>query len=57
MDGMIWLGTNRGLSLYNEEGDSFVNYDKGSWIGHQNIWGIESDSKGNLWLISDQGII
>jgi signal transduction histidine kinase/ligand-binding sensor domain-containing protein/DNA-binding response OmpR family regulator len=57
IDGKFWIGTNNGLSLYVEEDDHFINSRNFGWIGNQNIWGIESDQRGYLWMLTDLGLM
>jgi signal transduction histidine kinase/ligand-binding sensor domain-containing protein/DNA-binding response OmpR family regulator len=52
--GTIWIGTNNGLSRYEKEDDSFVNYvndpsDPGSLSGSE-VYAVLEDDENNLWV-------
>ena len=55
----IWIGTNRGLNLYNKEMNSFINYyhnsNPGSLID-DNVRLIAEDKEGRLWIATAAGL-
>ncbi|TAD99671.1 MAG: hypothetical protein EAZ97_08165 [Bacteroidetes bacterium] len=54
--GIIWLGTENGLSELDPKTEKFTNYQRKDGLLAETIYGILEDSKGNLWLSSNQGI-
>ena len=59
-DGMLWIGTNRGLNRYNREDDSFEVYlhnpeDPGS-LSDNRIITISEDLRGFLWIGTENGL-
>ncbi len=56
----IWIGTTGGLSLYNRDSDSFVNYNSTkndpSTLTSGDINSIFQDSKGNIWVGTYSGL-
>lgn len=55
--GRIWFGTSDGgLMLYDELKDDFVVYGDIENVLYRDIYAIEEDGRGTLWLSTDQGI-
>ena len=54
-DGLIWIGTNRGLCYYNPLSDDFENLD-GLFLHEEEIGDIKTDLKNNLWIQSFRGL-
>lgn len=52
--GNMWIGTFRGLSKYQPESDSFINYQEQSntptGMTHASIWSMICDHQGTLWF-------
>ena len=58
MNGKIWIGTSQGLNLYLGENAGFDRYSYNNGFNINFVYQIEGDSKGNLWLITEeQGLI
>ncbi len=53
-DRRVWLGTQAGLARFDAETESFVNYapdpDDPSGLPAPNIWDIQQDAAGDLWI-------
>ena len=54
-DGQIWIATSRGVDRYNAAGNNFIHY--AHLNGSKQVQWIESDSKGNLWIGSEDEVI
>lgn len=53
----LWFGTsNGGLMLYDPSSDSFIVYGKENNLIQRDIYAIEEDTFGNLWMSTDNGI-
>lgn len=59
--GRIWVGTHKGLNLYNPNNNSFTRYlhDEGAGNSLPNDWIIQldTDHNGNLWLCTKGGLV
>lgn len=56
-DGILWIGTGGGgLNYYDEHGHRFQNYTWDSGLPSDNIYGIQEDSRHNLWISTDKGL-
>lgn len=56
-NGMIWLGTSiEGVYLVDPKGLLTDHFDSKDGLADNEIWGIEEDSKGRIWLSSYDGI-
>lgn len=59
-DGTIWIGTDKGISAYSLESDSFTNIELSEADGFggndKNVYDIFEDSKGRIWLTSAFGL-
>lgn len=58
-DGSIWLGTDQGLALFNEEDESFYTYKKSSdnySICDDNIINLYEDRLGVIWIGTFNGV-
>lgn len=53
-EGIIWFGTERGLSKY--DGDSFINFTEQDGLLNNDIWSLCIDHRGMLWVATLQGI-
>ncbi|MFC2136828.1 two-component regulator propeller domain-containing protein, partial [Bacteroidota bacterium] len=52
----IWLGTDKGLNLFNRDSGNFTLYNKKEGLPNDVIRGICEDDHGNLWISSNKGI-
>lgn len=52
----IWLGTNDGLILFNENRARTYIYSKQHGLAGNTIQGIVEDKKGNLWITTNSGL-
>ncbi|RMG27170.1 MAG: hypothetical protein D6732_20455 [Methanobacteriota archaeon] len=56
--GYLWFGTLDGLNRY--DGYEFVTYQHSPWdstsIGNNNVWCLDEDSQGTLWMVTAKGI-
>ena len=46
--GVLWFGTNGGLSRY--DGAAFTTYTRSDGLGSHDVWAMVEDLTGNLWL-------
>jgi signal transduction histidine kinase/ligand-binding sensor domain-containing protein/DNA-binding response OmpR family regulator len=54
---IIWIGTRGGgLSRVNTDDFKFYNYTTDDGLAGNDVYGIQEDSKGNLWISTDQGL-
>jgi len=54
-NGQVWIATYRGLDCFNPETSTFIHYPQIN--GSKEIFWIEPDSKGNLWMGSSDEVI
>jgi ligand-binding sensor domain-containing protein/signal transduction histidine kinase/DNA-binding response OmpR family regulator len=52
----IWIGTGNGLSLFDEQSDTFKNYDEQDGLVNNFIHAIIPDKNDDLWISTDKGI-
>lgn len=55
----MWLGTRRGLYLYQPRGGvlvRFLNSDESSSLSGNSVYAISEDVKGNIWVGTDNGL-
>lgn len=52
----LWIGTNRGLSLFSKETESFHSYDSSHGLLNMDIRGIVEDEAGYLWIATFFGV-
>ncbi len=52
----LWIGKN-GLSLFNEKQKNFLQYSSNPYLANEKIQAITEDSKGNLWISTNNGLI
>lgn len=52
----MWLGTDRGLCLFDTEKREAVNYSANSGLNSEMVLGVTSDNSGNIWLSTLKGI-
>ena len=52
----LWVGTDKGLSVYQEEGSIFDSFTTTHGLPSNNIRGIVEDDMGILWITTDHGI-
>lgn len=56
--GRIWIGSKGGLSLFEPDGEIFINYSKVDGLPSNTIDSILEDGEGNLWLATiDAGVV
>lgn len=53
----IWIGTTEGLSLYNEEDNSFRNFTVEDGLPSNSVIAILEDEGKNLWLSTPNGLV
>lgn len=59
-NGRIWIGTDRGVALYDAEKDTFKKVGRRSWLSAEtnvsdNVFDIKEMADGRLWVASDMG--
>lgn len=56
----LWVGTRRGISLYDRQRDRFINYRNDpsvpSSLSNDHIWAIFEDDNDSIWFASGDGI-
>lgn len=55
--GRVWVGTERGLNLWNHQTRSFTELSKDNNLQNHNIQSIQEDSSGMFWITTLQGLI
>ncbi len=59
-EGLIWIASTRGLSVYNPKNEDIKNYryvdGKNKTISHNNITALYEDNKGNIWIGTQNGL-
>ncbi len=60
--GRLWVGTDAGLSKFQPETQTFINYlgsstDPQAIPAGANVWRFYEDRQANLWLCSNQGLV
>lgn len=55
--GHIWVATQRGLNLYNEAENNFVQFGHAEGLPSEYILGIQEDSKRFLWIGTTNGVL
>jgi len=56
-DGVIWVGTDKdGVLLIDPKGMLSDNFSVENGLESNDVWGIEEDSKGRIWMASYRGI-
>jgi ligand-binding sensor domain-containing protein len=53
-DGVLWFGTNNGVSRY--DGTSWLNYDKSNGLLENNVYAIAVSPNGEVWAGSRRGV-
>ncbi len=56
-DNRLWIGTQRGLNLYQPNKDQFLQFGNDEGLPSEYILGIQEDSKGYLWIATTNGVI
>ena len=54
--GVLWAGTNNGLSCFNDKTKKFISYKEKQGLGNNFVKAIVEDNHGALWLSTDRGI-
>jgi len=54
--GKIWLGTAKGLSQFDPETKSFVNFSTENGLNSETVLGVISDNNDNIWISTLNGI-
>lgn len=54
--GKIWLGTAKGLSQFDPETKSFVNFSTENGLNSETVLGVISDNNDNIWISTLKGI-
>ena len=52
----LWIATGAGLSKYNEEDDTFINFDSKNGFGADSVFQMICDSSGTVWMTSNKGV-
>lgn len=52
----IWLGSNKGLLLFNTQNFSYQTYDEKMGLPDNNVTDIIEEPNGNYWLVTNKGI-
>ncbi|MCS5491314.1 sensor histidine kinase [Algoriphagus limi] len=55
-DGKIWIATNNGLIVLDQENGSMKKIDQSSGLSSNIVWGLEEDQQGKVWVVTDSGI-
>ncbi|MEX0289666.1 MAG: two-component regulator propeller domain-containing protein [Flavobacteriaceae bacterium] len=53
----LWIATQRGLNLYNQKENKFLQFGIAQGLPSEYILGIQEDSKGFLWIGTTNGLI
>ncbi|MBP1466441.1 hypothetical protein EYB53_012070 [Candidatus Chloroploca sp. M-50] len=56
-DGIVWLGTQAGLSRYDPETGQFTSYTEKNGLPNASIMGLLQDPQGLLWLTTNHGVV
>ncbi len=56
-DGDFWIATGTGLSYFDREKDSFINFNSLNGLGTDSVFQMLTDSNGTAWMLSNKGII
>ena len=54
--GQIWIGTTKGLNLFNKKTKKFKNYREKDGLSNDIVFGILEDADQNLWISTNYGI-
>ena len=52
----IWLGTEGGLIMYNQENDSIITYCVDNGLPSNSVYSISPDNRGRLWISMEKGL-
>ncbi len=55
-NGEIWIANGAGLSHYQPDTDSFINYENGDGLAASGIVAMEIDNSGDIWCSTRQGV-
>ena len=55
-NGSVWIATGTGLSKYDAESDSFVNFNSRNGLGTDSVFQMICDADGSVWMTSNKGI-
>lgn len=55
-NGSVWIATGTGLSKYDAENDSFVNFNSKNGLGTDSVFQMICDGNGSVWMTSNKGI-
>ena len=53
-EGVIWIGTDQGVSLWRD--GKFTNYDTSSGLCYPSVRDLLQDSRGDVWIGTDRGV-
>lgn len=53
---LFYIGSNLGLSVYNEQSGKMISYTSKNGLPNEMIYGILEDDKGKLWLSTNSGL-
>jgi len=54
---ILWAGTDAGLNRFDPEKEEFIRFNKSNGMDANTVYCIEEDSRDNLWLSTEKGII
>ena len=55
-DGSVWIGTNNGIFVWNDENRNYMRYTAKNGLSSNMICGLAEDSEGNIWCSTFRGI-
>ncbi|MDF2156744.1 ATP-binding protein [Algoriphagus sp. CAU 1675] len=55
-DGSMWIGTNDGLLVFDQEEGTMKKLDEYSGLASSTVWGLEKDHLGKFWIVTNTGI-
>jgi len=55
-NGVLWVGTNQGISYFNKKTGKFVSYNETNGLANAYVKTILEDSDGLLWISTDKGV-
>jgi ligand-binding sensor domain-containing protein/signal transduction histidine kinase len=56
-EGIIWIGSDKGLNKFNSENNSFVHYSTKDGFPTNSINGMLEDNKGTYWISTNNGLV
>ena len=53
----LWIGTGTGISKYDEENDSFTNFNSRNGLGTDSVFQLLLDKNETAWILTNKGIL